>query len=78
MLNSGSGLLLVTGPVGAGKSTTLYACLEALNDGKKMIITLEDPIERVIKGLRSADSAENWHRFSRIVARCVAQARMSS
>ncbi len=52
MLNSGSGLLLVTGPVGAGKSTTLYACLEALNDGSKMIITLEDPIERVMKGMR--------------------------
>jgi len=52
ILNTGSGLLLVTGPVGAGKSTTLYACLEALNDGRRMIITLEDPIERVIKGLR--------------------------
>lgn len=52
VLNSGSGLLLVTGPVGSGKSTTLYACLEALNNGRKMIITLEDPIERLIKGLR--------------------------
>lgn len=52
MLNRGSGLLLVTGPVGAGKSTTLYACLEHLNDGKRMIITLEDPIEHQIKGLR--------------------------
>jgi type II secretory ATPase GspE/PulE/Tfp pilus assembly ATPase PilB-like protein len=52
MLNSGSGLVLVTGPVGAGKSTTLYACLEYLNDGKRMINTLEDPIEQVIKGVR--------------------------
>lgn len=52
MLNRSSGLLLVTGPVGAGKSTTLYACLEALNDGSRMIITLEDPIERVMKGMR--------------------------
>ncbi|MEO8271808.1 MAG: ATPase, T2SS/T4P/T4SS family, partial [Aureliella sp.] len=52
VLNSGSGLLLVTGPVGAGKSTTLYACLNALNDGGKMIITLEDPIEKLIKGIR--------------------------
>ncbi len=52
ILNSGSGLLLVTGPVGSGKSTTLYACLDTLNDGKQMIITLEDPIERLIKGLR--------------------------
>ncbi|MCC7337231.1 MAG: type II/IV secretion system protein [Pirellulaceae bacterium] len=52
ILNSGSGLLLVTGPVGAGKSTSLYACLNALNDGSKMIITLEDPIEKLIKGIR--------------------------
>jgi type II secretory ATPase GspE/PulE/Tfp pilus assembly ATPase PilB-like protein len=52
ILNSGSGLLLVTGPVGAGKSTTLYACLETLNNGRRMIITLEDPIEKLIKGIR--------------------------
>ncbi len=56
ILNSGSGLLLVTGPVGSGKTTSLYACLEALNDGRKMIITLEDPIERVIKGLRQCQT----------------------
>ncbi|MCA9129187.1 MAG: type II/IV secretion system protein [Planctomycetales bacterium] len=52
MLTSGSGLLLVTGPTGAGKSTTLYSCLEYLNDGRRMISTLEDPIEHVIKGIR--------------------------
>lgn len=54
MLNSGSGLLLVTGPTGAGKSTTLYACLDFLNDGKRAINTLEDPIEHVIKGVRQS------------------------
>jgi type II secretory ATPase GspE/PulE/Tfp pilus assembly ATPase PilB-like protein len=52
MLSGGSGLLLVTGPVGAGKSTTLYAMLEKLNDGKRVIHTLEDPIEHVVKGAR--------------------------
>ncbi len=52
MLGSGSGLLLVTGPVGAGKSTTLYACLEHLNNGRKMIHTLEDPVEHIIRGAR--------------------------
>lgn len=52
ILKSGSGLALVTGPVGAGKSTTLYACLNTLNDGSRMIITLEDPIEKLIKGIR--------------------------
>lgn len=52
MLSSGSGLLLVTGPTGAGKSTTLYACLDYLNNGRRMISTLEDPIEHIIKGIR--------------------------
>lgn len=52
MLSAGSGLLLVTGPVGAGKSTTLYASLEHLNDGKRLIHTLEDPVEHYIKGAR--------------------------
>ncbi len=52
MLNSGSGLLLVTGPTGAGKSTTLYACLDYLNNGRRAINTLEDPIEHVIPGIR--------------------------
>ncbi|GIW97399.1 MAG: hypothetical protein KatS3mg111_0732 [Pirellulaceae bacterium] len=52
MLNVGAGLLLVTGPVGAGKSTTLYACLDHLNDGSRMILTLEDPVEQVLPGVR--------------------------
>ena len=39
------GLVLVTGPTGSGKSTTLYAALAAANDGLKKIITVEDPVE---------------------------------
>ncbi|TBR38150.1 protein transporter HofB [Marinomonas agarivorans] len=39
------GLILVCGATGAGKTTTLYACLEALNNGEKAIFTIEDPIE---------------------------------
>lgn len=54
ILNRGSGLLLVTGPTGAGKSTTLYSCLDHLNDGKRMICTLEDPIENVMAGIRQS------------------------
>lgn len=54
MLNSPSGLVLVTGPTGAGKSTTLYACLNYLNDGKRKINTIEDPIEYAIGGLRQS------------------------
>ena len=40
-----NGIVLVTGPTGSGKSTTLYAALAALNDGLKKIITVEDPVE---------------------------------
>jgi len=39
------GIVLVTGPTGSGKSTTLYSLLNASNDGKKNIITIEDPVE---------------------------------
>lgn len=44
------GLILVTGPTGMGKTTTLYACLNLLNDGTKKIHTLEDPIEYTLEG----------------------------
>ncbi len=40
-----SGLFLVCGATGAGKTTTLYACLDALNNGEKAIFTIEDPVE---------------------------------
>jgi general secretion pathway protein E len=45
------GILLVTGPTGSGKSTTLYAALEHLNEPERMIITVEDPVEYNIKGI---------------------------
>jgi general secretion pathway protein E len=45
------GLILVTGPTGSGKSTTLYNALATIADGKRNIITLEDPIEYKIDGL---------------------------
>ena len=40
-----AGMLLVTGPTGSGKTTTLYACLSAMNGGREKIITIEDPVE---------------------------------
>jgi type II secretory ATPase GspE/PulE/Tfp pilus assembly ATPase PilB-like protein len=49
-----SGLLLVTGPTGTGKTTTLYACLSYLNNGVRKINTLEDPIEYAIDGIRQS------------------------
>ena len=45
------GILLVTGPTGSGKSTTLYAALEHLNQPERMIITVEDPVEYNIRGI---------------------------
>ena len=45
------GILLVTGPTGSGKSTTLYAALRHLNKPERMIITIEDPVEYNIRGI---------------------------
>lgn len=45
------GFLLVTGPTGSGKSTTLYATLSEVSDVTKHVITLEDPVERRMEGL---------------------------
>lgn len=45
------GIVLVTGPTGSGKSTTLYACLQELNSIDTNIITVEDPVEQRIQGI---------------------------
>ena len=45
------GLILVSGPTGSGKSTTLLSIIDILNDGKRKIITVEDPVETKVKGL---------------------------
>ncbi|HET7817161.1 MAG TPA: type II secretion system ATPase GspE [Sphingomicrobium sp.] len=46
-----NGIILVTGPTGSGKTTTLYACLQQLNDGSRNILTVEDPVEYAIDGV---------------------------
>ncbi|MCR9119199.1 MAG: GspE/PulE family protein [bacterium] len=51
MLGSSSGLVLVSGPTGCGKTTTLYACLQHLNNGARKINTLEDPVEYALSGV---------------------------
>jgi type IV pilus assembly protein PilB len=48
------GMVLITGPTGSGKSTTLYALLKILNNEERNIITLEDPIEYNIEGLNQS------------------------
>ncbi len=45
------GIILVTGPTGSGKTTTLYAALERINDNTRNIMTVEDPIEYYIDGI---------------------------
>lgn len=46
-----TGMLIVTGPTGSGKTTTLYSCLQALNTGAVKMLTVEDPIEYNIDGI---------------------------
>jgi general secretion pathway protein E len=46
-----NGILLVTGPTGSGKTTTLYAALRLLNDGSRNILTVEDPVEYAVEGV---------------------------
>ncbi|MEY4765314.1 MAG: hypothetical protein RI907_1987 [Pseudomonadota bacterium] len=45
------GMLLVTGPTGSGKTTTLYAVVQEINDGQDKIITIEDPVEYQLPGV---------------------------
>jgi general secretion pathway protein E len=45
------GIILVTGPTGSGKTTTLYACLNRINDPSRNILTAEDPVEYEIGGI---------------------------
>jgi type IV pilus assembly protein PilB len=52
-----NGAVLVTGPTGSGKSTTLYAALTDLNDGERSILTIEDPVEQRIAGIKQMQIA---------------------
>ena len=45
------GMLLITGPTGSGKTTTLYAAISEINDGASKIITIEDPVEYQVPGV---------------------------
>jgi general secretion pathway protein E len=51
LIEEPQGLLLVCGPTGSGKTTTLYGLLGALNDGKRNLMTIENPVEYVIPGI---------------------------
>jgi general secretion pathway protein E len=51
LIHKPHGIILVTGPTGSGKTTTLYAALERINDNSRNIMTVEDPIEYLIDGI---------------------------
>jgi general secretion pathway protein E/type IV pilus assembly protein PilB len=52
------GILLVTGPTGSGKTTTLYSCLHFINRPDRKIITVEDPVEYVLAGINQVQISE--------------------
>lgn len=64
-INEPFGIILITGPTGSGKSTTLYSCLEVLNKEERNIITLEDPVEYTIEGINQSQiNAEIGYTFA--------------
>ena len=55
LLKNPHGIILVTGPTGSGKSTTLYTALRELNQPTVNIVTVEDPVENVIEGINQVN-----------------------
>lgn len=51
VLDTPSGIILITGPTGSGKTTTLYSCINYLNSIERSIITAEDPVEYLVEGI---------------------------
>lgn len=54
-----NGIILISGPTGSGKTTTLYGTLKLLNDSKRNIVTVEDPIEYTLKGVNQVQLKED-------------------
>ncbi len=70
-----NGILLVTGPTGSGKTTTLYAALNALNRPDRKIITAEDPVEYYLPGINQVEVRHNIGLdFARIIRAMLRQA----
>jgi MSHA biogenesis protein MshE len=73
-LTASAGMVLVTGPTGSGKTTTLYAALAELNTTQAKIITVEDPVEYRLAGLNQVQVNEKVDlSFSRVLRACLRQ-----
>ncbi len=59
LIKSPTGIILMTGPTGSGKTTTLYAALSTLNTPDRKIITLENPVEYQIEGINQMQTVED-------------------
>lgn len=74
MLGQGTGVMLVTGPTGSGKTTTLYASLHKLNTPEHKLVTVEDPVEYMIDGINQVqinhDIGWDFARALRAIFRC--------
>jgi len=73
-LASASGMVLVTGPTGSGKTTTLYSALAELNSPDRKIITVEDPVEYRLPGLNQVQVNDKVDfTFARVLRSCLRQ-----
>lgn len=74
VLGRSSGLVLVTGPTGSGKTTTLYAALAEINAGELKVITVEDPVEYRLPGLTQVQVNDKIElSFARVLRACLRQ-----
>lgn len=74
MLNRTSGMVLVTGPTGSGKTTTLYAALAEINATELKVITVEDPVEYRLPGLTQVQVNDKIDlTFARVLRACLRQ-----
>ncbi len=74
VLGRSSGLVLVTGPTGSGKTTTLYAALAEINAGELKVITVEDPVEYRLPGLTQVQVNDKIElTFARVLRACLRQ-----
>lgn len=58
-IKKSNGIVLISGPTGSGKTTTLYATLKILNETKRNIVTVEDPIEYTLEGINQVQLKED-------------------